>query len=273
MAGARRASASSSTSIAHGKDLIKQIEAAISTNDYANAMERLDDFKVHAATTFEGNDEEELRLSREAAEFGVLISASMRDDESFARHVAQVNAAYDACKRAPCKKPIERSNNEALIVGLNLLRLLVQNRIAEFHAELETTDAVVLKDHRVQAVLELEQFLMEGAYNKITQRQNALPDPSYEHFMSMLMNTVRDEIASCAESAYASLTGAEAMKLLGFTSDEEFRMYAKTREWALDVNGGVVFNEEVAPASAKDIPAETLINQTLLYAKELERIV
>ena len=36
----------------------------------------------------------------------------------------------------------------------------------------------------MQAVLELEQFLMEGAYNKIAQRQSALPDPSYEYFMS-----------------------------------------------------------------------------------------
>ena len=41
----------------------------------------------------------------------------------------------------------------------------------------------------------------------------------------------------------------------------------------MDANGGVVFNEEVAPASARDIPAAALINQTLLYAKELERIV
>ena len=42
---------------------------------------------------------------------------------------------------------------------------------------------------------------MEGAYNKIAQRQSALPDPSYEYFTSMLMDTVRDEIASCAQSA------------------------------------------------------------------------
>ena len=42
-------------------------------------------------------------------------------------------------------KPIERSDNESLIVGLNLLRLLVQNRIAEFHTELETTEGETLR--------------------------------------------------------------------------------------------------------------------------------
>jgi 26S proteasome regulatory subunit N12 len=34
-----------------------------------------------------------------------------------------------------------------------------------------------------------------------------------------------------------------------------------------------VFREETAPPNAKDIPSMQLINQTLLYAKELERIV
>jgi 26S proteasome regulatory subunit N12 len=122
-------------------------------------------------------------------------------------------------------------------------------------------------------VLELEQFLMEGAYNKIAQRQGALPDPSYEYFMSMLMDTVRDEIASCAESAYAKLSGDEAKKLLGFKSVKELITYSEERGWAVDSKGAVVFNEDVNPATSKDIPSMRLINQTLLYAKELERIV
>ena len=64
MVGTRRASTSSSTSVAHGKDLIKQIQAAIATNDHATALERLDDFKVHAATTFVGNEEDELEKAQ-----------------------------------------------------------------------------------------------------------------------------------------------------------------------------------------------------------------
>ena len=34
-----------------------------------------------------------------------------------------------------------------------------------------------------------------------------------------------------------------------------------------------MFREEAAPPSAKDIPSVRLINQTLLYAKVLERLV
>jgi len=280
----RRGRSSNAASVSTGRELVQKIAQSISKNDHAQAMENLDDFKVHAATTFGGDDIdfatrcEELKLAREAAEHGVMISALSRDESGFERHASQVRAAYDACKRASAgvdakHAPIEASANEPLIVGLNLLRLLVQNRIAEFHTELETTDREVLNDARVQAVLELEQFLMEGAYNKIAQRQGALPDPSYEYFMSMLMDTVRDEIASCAESAYAKLSGDEAKKLLGFKNVKELITYAEDRGWAVDSKGAVVFNEDVHPATSKDIPSMRLINQTLLYAKELERIV
>ena len=273
-----RHSTGSSSSVSVGREIIQKVTEAISKNDHALALERLDDFKVHAATTFHGQDateavvRDQLRLQREAAEHGVMISAATRDEDGFERHAAQAKAAYDACKRME-GKPIERSDNESLIVGLNLLRLLVQNRITEFHTELETTEGETLADARVQAVLELEQFLMEGAYNKIAQRQSALPDPSYEYFMSMLMDTVRDEIASCAQSAYASLLAADAAKLLGFSNVKDFEAYARDREWPLDADGSVVFNEDAKPANAKDIPSASLINQTLLYAKELERIV
>jgi len=273
-----RGSSADAESVKVGKDLLAKVQLAIESRDLSVASERLDDFKVHAAMTFASPEvsahgrADELRLEREAAERGVMISASTRDEAAFERHASQAQAAYDACERYSCEV-IERSANEPLIVGLNLLRLLVQNRIAEFHTELETTSSETLADARVQAVLELERFLMEGAYNKIAARRTALPDPSYEHFMSMLMDTVRNEIASCAQSAYASLSRDEAMRLLGFTSASEFERYAAEREWTMDASGCVIFNEDVVPASAKDIPAASMINQTLLYAKELERIV
>ena len=140
-----RHSTGSSSSVSAGREIIQKVTEAISKNDHALALERLDDFKVHAATTFHGQDateavvRDQLRLQREAAEHGVMISAATRDEDGFERHAAQAKAAYDACKRME-GKPIERSDNESLIVGLNLLRLLVQNRIAEFHTELETTE-------------------------------------------------------------------------------------------------------------------------------------
>lgn len=43
--------------------------------------------------------------------------------------------ALKPCK--PCRSAVPPGKDELLLAGLNLLRLLVQNRIAEFHTELE----------------------------------------------------------------------------------------------------------------------------------------
>ena len=43
-----------------------------------------------------------------------------------------------------CRGLLQPSQQQHLITGLNLLRLLVQNRIAEFHTELELIPQEVL---------------------------------------------------------------------------------------------------------------------------------
>lgn len=54
------------------------------------------------------------------------------------------------------------------LLGLNLLFLLSQNRVAEFHTELERLPVDAIRaDPYVKHPLALEQYLMEGSYNKI----------------------------------------------------------------------------------------------------------
>jgi hypothetical protein len=53
-----------------------------------------------------------------------------------------------------------------LLTGLNLLRLLSQNRIAEFHTELELLPPSSLDTPTVRHAVHVEQWLMEGAYNQ-----------------------------------------------------------------------------------------------------------
>jgi len=52
-------------------------------------------------------------------------------------------------------------------MGLNLLRLLVQNRIAEFHTELGLLSSATLENPCIKHAVELEQSFMEGAYNRV----------------------------------------------------------------------------------------------------------
>jgi SAC3/GANP/Nin1/mts3/eIF-3 p25 family. len=54
------------------------------------------------------------------------------------------------------------------MLGLNLLYLLSQNRVAEFHMELERIQYEdMVNDVYINHSLQLEQYLMEGNYRKV----------------------------------------------------------------------------------------------------------
>lgn len=91
----------------------------------------------------------------------MLLSIRGGDEPGFERNYAQLRAYYgDAADLLP------PSAQQGTLTALHLLRLLVQNRIAEFHTELEGAAAPLLAAPEVAQVVELEQWLMEGAYNK-----------------------------------------------------------------------------------------------------------
>lgn len=60
------------------------------------------------------------------------------------------------------------SSEKYKMLGLNLLYLLSQNRVAEFHTELELLPVEIIQsDKYICYPLALEQYIMEGRYNKI----------------------------------------------------------------------------------------------------------
>ena len=210
---------------------------------------------------------EELMLGRECLEQGVLISVQMQDEAAFERNFLQLNTYY-----TDTKDVIPDSEQELLIRGLNLLRLLVQNRIAEFHTELETLAPHVQNNSPyIKYVIQLEQSHMEGAYNKILNASKECPNQLYIPFAEKLIKTVRDEIGACSEEAYDSLTLDEAQKIMRFTSQQELLQYAKECEWLVDGNR-IVFKNDAGTDSV-ELNSMELIKNTLHYAKEIERIV
>jgi hypothetical protein len=77
------------------------------------------------------NTEANRLLAREILEHAALFSIKARDTAAFERFIAQLKSYYFDEHALP------RSQREYLLLGLNLLNLLSQNRIAEFHVELE----------------------------------------------------------------------------------------------------------------------------------------
>lgn len=166
-------------------------------------------------------------------ELAVFLSIKQGDEVAFERNFAQLRVYYGDAR--PLLPP---SDQEATLTALNLLRLLVQNRIAEFHTELEVVPPAVQAagevaqvrrrrgdaqkwERRQQGsrrcvpaaamrgglwahgcaccappragaqVVELEQWLMEGAYNKVLDARARAASDYYKHFLDQLSSTVR----------------------------------------------------------------------------------
>ncbi|CAG8580615.1 17473_t:CDS:2 [Racocetra fulgida] len=78
------------------------------------------------------------------------------------------------------------------LTGLNLLRLLSQNRIAEFHTALENIEPEqLLENPFIKHPVHLEQYLMEGSYKKVWNSREQVPAPEYLFFIDILMGTIR----------------------------------------------------------------------------------
>ncbi|GFS38080.1 regulatory particle non-ATPase 12A [Actinidia rufa] len=100
----------------------------------------------------------------------LFFSVKIEDQDTFERDFFQLKPYYtDARGRLP------PSPQEYPILGLNLLRLLVQNRIAEFHTELELLSASSLENPCIKHAVELEQSFMEGAYNRVLSARQTVP--------------------------------------------------------------------------------------------------
>jgi len=225
---------------------------------------------------FQSQEEEKRRLifAREILEQGALLSIRKGDIPSFARYIAQLKTYYYDYSQKLADFP---SQLQWPLLGSNLLRLLASSKLEEFHTELELVPFEQFTNIYIKHAIQLEQFMMEGAYNKVIKSKLNIPDPIFAFFIDMLMKTVREQIAVCAEEAYEPMSVSEAMKLFNFVNPEEFKAFAKTRHWQIidhmEKGQVVSFNANDETKNQLEIPSFKIIKQNLHYARELERIV
>ena len=213
--------------------------------------------------------QQELLLAREVLEHGALLSIKTMEIPAFERYVAQLKIYY-----SDCAATMPESTRQFPILGLNLLRLLAQNRIAEFHTELELIPAEVQATNvYIKYPAQLEQHIMEGSYNKVlSAKQDGVFSQEGMYFMDQLVDTVRDEIAECSAKAYATIAAPDLQSLLMLSSQAELVDFVEQRGWRID-GSTVSFSAMDEEPTAQKLPSAQLIQQTLSYAKELERIV
>jgi len=235
-----------------------------------------------------------LRSAREVLEIGAFHSIHVKNVPAFERYLSLLSTFY-----ADLADVLPASSNQPALTALSLLRLLAQNRIAEFHSLLETLPRAILESHEVGWVTNIERSLMEGAYSRVWRlcdtKTAQLPRGEFAFFTDSLVETVRTEIAACHERAYASLRLADARTMLFFENDTSTLEFARKRGWNVDLKAGVIYfsapptatssSGTSTPASLmtggapalesaeRELNKEKVVISALAYAKELESIV
>uniref|UniRef100_A0A2K5ZBG2 26S proteasome non-ATPase regulatory subunit 8 n=1 Tax=Mandrillus leucophaeus TaxID=9568 RepID=A0A2K5ZBG2_MANLE len=180
---------------------------------------------------------QQLILARDILEIG--------DIPSFKRHMAQPKWCY-----FDYKEQLPESAYTHQLLGLNLLFLLSQKRVAEFHMELEWLPAKDIQTNvYIKHPVPLEQYLMEGSYNKVFLAKGNIPAESYTFFMDILLNTIRDELAGCIE------------KILFFNTPKKTTDYTKN------------FASQQQESEDITIPSTELAKQVTEYARQLKMII
>ncbi|EKX40397.1 26S proteasome regulatory complex, subunit RPN12 [Guillardia theta CCMP2712] len=257
--------------------MLPRLKAAINGGDMDGAKKLMVQLKI-LMTSFKSTpgvvaaneaNVQELMIVREFYELGCLVSAQSEDIEGFERHFAVVKSCYTDYAGV-----LPQSEKQYELQGLNLLCLLAQSKIAEFHTELELIPVDVWENPFIKFPINLEQYLMEGSYQKVLESPGGVPSKSYSYFVRLLSGTVRDSIAESSEAAYDWMPIAQALKMLSMGSAKDLSDYvvSKQREWEVDVNANVVRFREDQKVDL-EVPSQRLIVETLSYAKELERIV
>ena len=215
-------------------------------------------------------DSRPLVIARDMLEIGAFWSIESGEMAQFEYYMSQLKTYYFDYVAVMDKF---ESVFMPTLLGLNLMYLLSENRLYEFHAELERLPPNYFESNvYIEYPVKLEQNLMEGSYQKIFMLKESVPDPYYTFFVKKLLNAIKDEIASCAEVAYRHLSLEEVREVLQLASLEEAQVYASNRGWVMNETG-FVFDQASEQIDGVSSQSSSLLSQSLNYAKELEKIV
>eukprot|EP00095_Tigriopus_kingsejongensis_P005493 maker-scaffold619_size123246-snap-gene-0.32 protein:Tk05493 transcript:maker-scaffold619_size123246-snap-gene-0.32-mRNA-1 annotation:"26s proteasome non-atpase regulatory subunit 8" len=210
----------------------------------------------------------ELIVARDILEIGANYSIASQDVDAFERYMAQLKTYYSDYAHILPESPYQFE-----LLGLNLLCLLSKNKIADFHTELEQLPADTLQNNPyIRNPVRLEQFIMEGNYNKVIMMKDNVPAESYSFFIDKLLDTIREEIASCMEKAYEQISSRDCARMLQLEPKAANQLIAQ-RGWNLGADGIIRFQEAHDKKPLEAVPTEELAKMSITYAREMEQIV
>ena len=161
----------------------------------------------------------------------------------------------------------------------------------------EGNDGKVEEDEFIKYPVELERSLMEGSYDQVWRKTKGegLPGEEFALFsdvrlsffptwlictslinsdQKILVNTIRLEIASCAQRSYRSLSISSAKNLLFLDSEGAVVEFARDQGWTLE-EGRIYFPglEGDKSLAGHEGDQKEVISNMIGYARDLEMIV
>ena len=247
---------------------VSEIQRLTAAQRYDEAKSLVTKFKLEYLPLLSSKtppSEEQKSFAREGLQQAVLVSLGLKDMDSFSRHMSQLRPLYSI------KEPCRPNDPKALVTGLYLMFLLVENRLAEFHSELELLSEDERQIDTIAFPIKLEQFMMVGAFNQVLEAKASMPSETFHFFMASIVETVRDSVAECAQAAYNCLSLAAAQNMLMIESRAELMEFIAQKEWI--VEGDTIAFQPASSARSAEVPSMRLLSESLAYATELERIV
>jgi len=104
----------------------------------------------------------ERTLFRRVLENGVLLSVAAQDRSAFQRNISSLRPFY-----TQFGYDLSPGSIAPIVIGLNLLFLLVENRLADFHCEIELLPKEIQELSAILFCTQLEQRLVVGAYDMV----------------------------------------------------------------------------------------------------------
>lgn len=124
--------------------------------------------------------------------------------------------------------------------------------------------------------MSLETYFVQGSYQKILTQQQNVPLVAYNFFIEKFVDAIRYEIARSAECAYDSLSLQDMLRMFMITNQQELTAFIQQNQKDSQVQW-IVKGDRLHFAREKkemaEIPNHKMINLTLSYATELNRII
>ncbi|CAH8607158.1 unnamed protein product [Dicrocoelium dendriticum] len=210
----------------------------------------------------------ELFIARDTLEIACFLALEQKDIPLFEHYMSQLKSYYYDYRTV-----LPESALKYELLGLNLLRLLAQNKLADFHVELERLSIdEITSNVYIKHPVSMEQYLMEGNFQRVFLSKDNVPSRRYDFFIDILLHTTRNEVASCIESAYESLSLDEAARTLFFDNKQSMLEFAQTRKWVLDDHNIYHFLKDTKHVD-DSIPSADVTKVMLEYTKELDQII